>query len=207
MSVASPVGIRTRVPFRLQPRPWLSVDAEMVSFNNLASGAEHVAIVHGVPRNGGLIRVHSECLTGDVFGSTRCDCGDQLLESIELIAEEGGVILYMRQEGRGIGLYRKLEAYLIQDAGADTFAANEALGRGADERTYGECAAMLSALGLDTVELVTNNPSKIESLRLSGINITTVRPTGVHVTPENAGYLQDKAWLGGHNLAVGRESV
>ncbi|MCD4534250.1 GTP cyclohydrolase II RibA [Nocardioides sp. cx-169] len=201
------VGVRTRVPFRLQPRPWLCVEAEMVSFNNLPSGAEHVAILHGSPQPGCLVRVHSECLTGDVFGSTRCDCGDQLRESLELIAKEGGVILYMRQEGRGIGLYKKLEAYVIQDAGADTFAANEALGRRADERDYGECATMLRALGLEEIELMTNNPSKIESLRQSGLTIAAVRSTGLHITPENADYLQQKASIGGHSLALGKETV
>ncbi|GAA1137394.1 GTP cyclohydrolase II RibA [Nocardioides aquiterrae] len=183
------------------------MEAEIVSFDNLPSGAEHIAIVHGGLRPGCLVRVHSECLTGDVFGSTRCDCGDQLRESLELIAEKGGVILYMRQEGRGIGLYKKLEAYLIQDAGADTFSANEALGRRADERTYGECATMLRALGLDEIELMTNNPSKIESLRRSGITIARVRSTGVHLTPENADYLQQKATIAGHSLALGRETA
>lgn len=113
----------------------------------------------------------------------------------------------MRQEGRGIGLYNKLDAYLAQDAGADTFSANEQLGFGADERQYDECAEMLIALGLDSVELLTNNPRKVESLIAAGIDVESVQHTGAHVTPENAAYLREKALLAGHNISIDRESV
>lgn len=202
MSKHDEVKIRSRVPFRLVPRPELSVQADLVSFANLRSGREHIAIVAGAPTQNCLVRVHSECLTGDVLGSSRCDCGAQLLEAMELIGRDGGVILYMRQEGRGIGLYRKLEAYLLQDRGADTFAANLALGRAADERDYSECADMLRALGLTSVRLITNNPEKVRSLKRHGVDVVGTRATGVHLTPENAQYLSDKAAIAGHGITV-----
>ena len=112
-----------------------------------------------------LVRLHSECLTGDVFGSQRCDCGPQLREAIERITERGGYVLYLRQEGRGIGLYAKLDAYALQDAGLDTYQANLALGHAEDERDYTPAAQMLLALGASRVALLTNNPDKVEQLR------------------------------------------
>jgi GTP cyclohydrolase II len=202
MSPSRPVSVRSRVPFRLQTRGSTSVLVTIVSFANLRSGLEHIAIVSGEPRNGCIVRIHSECLTGDVFGSARCDCGAQLSEGVDLIGRHGGAILYMRQEGRGIGLYEKLEAYLLQDQGVDTFAANQALGRGADERDYVECAEMMRALGLEAVRLVTNNPAKSLGLAANGILVMDTIPTGVHMTPENRRYLHDKASIAGHRLSI-----
>ncbi|WP_030744067.1 GTP cyclohydrolase II [Streptomyces sp. NRRL S-31] len=177
--------------------------AELVTFEGLPDRAEHVACV--LPPDAGrppLVRLHSECLTGDLFGSERCDCGPQLDEALSLISEEGGTVLYLRQEGRGIGLYNKLDAYVLQDGGADTFEANRLLGRGADERDYAAAAAMLHALGQTTIRLLTNNPDKVRQLRRHGIEVTEVIPTRVHVTAENSRYLSAKAEVGGHTLNV-----
>ncbi len=196
------VVVRNRVGFRLRPTPDVSCAAEMVSFWHLPSGQEHVAIVvpplQGVP----LVRVHSECLTGDLFGSARCDCGEQLSESFELFHHHGGVLLYMRQEGRGIGLYNKLDAYRVQDGGLDTFAANRYLGRGADERSFSECASMLKALDLGTIRLLSNNEQKRDALTAEGINVVEMVSTEVHLTEENSRYLRDKAAIAGHRLAL-----
>lgn len=178
--------------------------AELVTFSGLSDPGEHFAIV--VPGQGNevpLVRVHSECLTGDVLGSARCDCGTQLDEALQRIAVEGGVVLYLRQEGRGIGLYNKLDAYLLQDQGADTFEANQLIGREPDERDYGVASAMLRALGTERVRLLTNNPDKVAQLRRDGVDVVSVIPTGVRVTPENARYLEAKALRGGHTIAVG----
>jgi GTP cyclohydrolase II len=147
-----------------------------------------------------LVRVHSECLTGDVLGSMRCDCGAQLDETMELLCREGGILLYMRQEGRGIGLYNKLDSYLIQDQGTDTFTANRMLGHKADERDYGAAAQMLFALDVRTICLVTNNPEKVRQLRRYGVELASVRPTGVHMNPKNRAYLKAKARIGRHFL-------
>ncbi|MFE3985924.1 GTP cyclohydrolase II RibA [Nocardia tengchongensis] len=168
--------VRSRVPVVL--RRGVECVADLVTFENLADPGEHVAFVFPAPyRAAGipLVRVHSECLTGDLLGCDRCQCGGQLQEAVTLIAARGGAILYLRQEGRGIGLYNKVDAYVLQDVGYDTFEANRLLGRGADERTYRMAAQMLSALGLDTVELLTNNPDKVRQLRAEGIEIASVR--------------------------------
>ncbi len=140
-----------------------------------------------------LVRVHSECLTGDVFGSQRCDCGPQLREAVERVASAGGYLLYLRQEGRGIGLYTKLDAYALQDTGLDTYEANLALGHGEDERDYTAAAQMLAALGANRVALLTNNPDKVEQLSRLGVVVTERVPTGVYLSPANAGYLAAKA--------------
>jgi GTP cyclohydrolase II len=139
------------------------------------------------------VRPHSECLTGDVFGSRRCDCGPQLRESVERVATAGGLVLYLRQEGRGIGLYAKLDAYALQDSGLDTYEANVALGHGEDERDYTVAAQMLHALGVDRVALLSNNPDKAEQLGRLGVAVVEKVPTGVHLSAENAGYLAAKA--------------
>jgi GTP cyclohydrolase II len=146
------------------------------------------------------VRLHSECLTGDVLGSERCDCGPQLREAVERIAEEGGLLLYLRQEGRGIGLYAKIEAYALQDAGLDTYEANLALGYPADGRDYTVAAQMLRALGQDRVRLLSNNPDKTAQLERLGVAVSERVPTGVHRSPTNARYLAAKAHRGAHLL-------
>jgi GTP cyclohydrolase II len=149
-----------------------------------------------------LVRPHSECLTGDVFGSQRCDCGAQLREAVERIAGTGGYLLYLRQEGRGIGLYAKLEAYKLQDAGLDTYEANLALGHREDERSYLVAAQMLRALGVSRVALLSNNPDKAGQLRQFGVTVTSLVPTGVHLSASNTRYLATKAGRGAHTLDV-----
>jgi GTP cyclohydrolase II len=135
-----------------------------------------------------------------VFGSQRCDCGPQLREAVERIARVGGFLLYLRQEGRGIGLYTKLDAYALQDAGLDTYEANIALGHAEDERDYTVAAQMLSALGVGRVALLSNNPDKAEQLGRLGVTLTERVPTGVHLSPANAGYLATKASHAAHTL-------
>ena len=148
-------------------------DTQIVAFRASDDGQEHVALVVGA--FGGkppLVRLHSECLTGDVFGSLKCDCGPQLQEALRIIgAAGGGVLLYLRQEGRGIGLANKLRAYALQDRGLDTVDANRRLGFADDERDYGHAAAMLRALGIDRVRLLTNNPNKVAGLEGAGIEV------------------------------------
>ena len=197
-------GIRTRVRVPLRLGDGYTTEAEAVTFTGLADGKEHVALGLGnsVAGQVPLVRLHSECLTGDVFGSERCDCGPQLREAVEHISTRGGWLLYLRQEGRGIGLYEKLDAYSLQDTGLDTYAANRALGRGDDERDYTAAAQMLSALGAGRVDLLTNNSDKATQLALYGIDVRTVVPTGVHATAANLSYLHAKAELSGHTLAL-----
>jgi GTP cyclohydrolase II len=137
-----------------------------------------------------------------VFGSQRCDCGPQLREAVERIARVGGFVLYLRQEGRGIGLYAKLDAYTLQDAGLDTYEANVALGHSEDERDYTVAAQMLCALDVRRVALLSNNPDKAEQLDRLGVTVTERVPTGVHLSPANAGYLTAKAIRGAHTLDV-----
>jgi len=182
----------------------------VVTFDGLVDGLEHLALGLGryaealepcaasaaVP----LVRPHSECLTGDVFGSQRCDCGPQLREAVERIAEAGGYLLYLRQEGRGIGLYSKLDAYLLQDSGLDTYEANLALGHAEDERDYTAAAQMLNALKVDSVALLSNNPDKAAQLERLGLTVCERVPTGVHRSPTNARYLAAKAHRGAHLL-------
>jgi GTP cyclohydrolase II len=146
------------------------------------------------------VRLHSECLTGDVFGSQRCDCGPQLREAVERITNHGGYVLYLRQEGRGIGLYEKLDAYALQDRGLDTYDANLALGHQADERDYTSAAQMLHALGANRIGLLSNNPDKSAQLARLGITIARQVPTALHLTGANAAYLATKARRGGHDL-------
>jgi GTP cyclohydrolase II len=177
--------------------------SQMVAFRDPASGEEHVALVIGAfGGNPPLVRLHSECLTGDVFGSLKCDCGPQLREALRILGEEdGGVLLYLRQEGRGIGLANKLRAYALQDRGLDTVDANRRLGFADDERNYGMAAAMLRALGIDRVRLLTNNPDKLAALAACGIEVEgreahAFAPNGV-----NDHYLETKARRFGHLLA------
>lgn len=176
-------------------------ETEIIAFRPADGGKEHLAIVIGRPDPAQpvLIRLHSECFTGDLLGSLRCDCGDQLRGAIETIAKSGsGIVLYLAQEGRGIGLINKLRAYRLQDAGADTLEANQQLGFGADERVYQPAAEMLRQLGFTAVRLLTNNPEKLHGLEQCGIRVTERVP---HVFPSNdhnAQYLITKARRFGH---------
>ena len=147
-----------------------------------------------------LVRIHSECMTGDLFHSSRCDCGEQLDQSLEQIGKEGGVLIYLRQEGRGIGLVEKLKAYNLQDDGMDTITANEALGHQSDERSYEAAALILADLDIPAVRLMTNNPLKVESLKSLGIEVSHRVPLVIAAQPENAGYLEVKRAVMGHYL-------
>ncbi|MFI6278408.1 GTP cyclohydrolase II [Streptomyces sp. NPDC050988] len=193
---------RVRVPLRFNDG--YSVDAELVTFHGLTDGQEHVAVILGTPSATPLVRLHSECLTGDVFGSSRCDCGPQLREAVEQIATRGGVLLYLRQEGRGIGLYNKLDAYALQDEGLDTYAANTALGLPEDARDYTAAAQMLTALGITELDLLSNNPDKANQLRDLGITVGHRVPTGVFTTAHNVRYLRAKVLQTQHTLPLAK---
>ncbi len=166
---------------------------------------EHLALVLGEPQNGEpvLVRVHSECLTGDVFGSLRCDCGEQLDMAMEMISKEGrGVLLYMRQEGRGIGLHNKIKAYALQDKGLDTVEANVKLGFPADLRDYGIGAQILADLGLHRIRFLTNNPKKIIGLESYGLEVAEQIPIVCQPNPYNVKYLETKERKLGHTLGL-----
>ncbi|HWS37652.1 MAG TPA: GTP cyclohydrolase II [Actinoplanes sp.] len=186
--------VRTRVTVPLRFPDGYSTTADVFTFTGLTDGREHLALGLGDWQNATapLVRPHSECLTGDVFGSERCDCGPQLREAAERITEAGGFLLYLRQEGRGIGLYAKLDAYALQDSGLDTYQANLALGRGEDERDYTAAAQMLSTLGAGRIRLLSNNPDKAAQLDALGIQVIDRVPTGVHLSAANARYLTTK---------------
>jgi 3,4-dihydroxy 2-butanone 4-phosphate synthase/GTP cyclohydrolase II len=176
-----------------------------IGFMDKISGEEHLALVMGDVGDGEpvLARVHSECLTGDVFGSLRCDCGDQLHEALRKIGEEGrGVLLYMRQEGRGIGLLNKLKAYHLQDEGMDTVEANEALGFPADLRDYGIGAEILAELGINELRLMTNNPKKISGIYGFGLKVVERIPIEICHNEVNHFYLETKKIKMGHMLEI-----
>ena len=202
--------IRTQVVLPLRFADGYATPARVFTFNSLVDGREHLALGLGTRARActidtgaatvPLVRPHSECLTGDVFGSQRCDCGPQLREAVERIADAGGYLLYLRQEGRGIGLYEKVDAYLLQDAGLDTYEANIALGHAADERDYTVAAQMLGALAVPSVVLLSSNPDKVAQLTALGVTVTEQVPTHVHLSDANAGYLAAKAQWGAHLL-------
>src|ERR671921_880577 len=199
LGLVPPAVVRTAVTVPLRFADGYRTTARVFTFEGLADGREHLALGLGdwagaLARSaaGGpapLVRPHSECLTGDVLGSERCDCGPQLREAVERIAEVGGFLLYLRQEGRGIGLYAKLDAYALQDAGLDTYEANRAIGRGEDERDYRAAAQMLRALGVGEVRLLSNNPDKAVQLDAYGITVSERVRTGVHQSAANTRYL------------------
>jgi GTP cyclohydrolase II len=207
------VTVRSQVTVPLRFPDGFSVTAEVMTFRGLADGKEHLLLAlgpweqqllaHDVP----LVRLHSECMTGDVFGSQRCDCGPQLREAVEEIAAAGGFLLYLRQEGRGIGLYSKLDAYALQDTGLDTYDANLALGHGEDERDYTAAAQMLHALGATSIRLLSNNPDKAEQLTALGIGVMEQVPTGVYLSPANHGYLVAKRDRTSHTLELSGADV
>lgn len=197
--------VRSRVTVPLRFPDGYSTTAEILTFHGLADGKEHLllalgpweqALLSGQP----MVRLHSECMTGDVFGSERCDCGPQLREAAETITGAGGFLLYLRQEGRGIGLYSKLDAYGLQDQGLDTYDANLALGHGEDERDYSAAAQMLEALGATSIRLLSNNPDKAGQLTAFGIGVGEKVPTGVHLSAANSRYLAAKRDRTAHTL-------
>ena len=178
-------------------------DSRIVAYRPSDGGIEHLAIVIGKPKADApvLVRLHSECFTGDLLASLRCDCGDQLRGAIEEIAKAGsGILIYLAQEGRGIGLVNKLRAYRLQDAGADTIDANEQLGFDADERIYLPAAHILEDLGFTTVRLLTNNPAKVEALARRGITVVERVPHVFPANDHNLRYLQTKATRSGHSF-------
>jgi len=173
----------------------------MKLFNEAETGLEHVAMVMGDVTGTALARVHSECMTGDVFASLRCDCGPQLHSALKQIGDEGrGVVLYLRQEGRGIGLANKLRAYALQDEGWDTVEANERLGFAPDLRNFDVAARMFIQLGVTGVRLITNNPRKMTSLEKAGISVLARVPVKIPAQFENEQYLLTKALKMGHQL-------
>lgn len=180
-----------------------AAEARMVAFRPADGGTEHIAVLIGTPETAEapLVRIHSECFTGDLMGSLRCDCGPQLHHAIQRMAAEGaGVLLYMAQEGRGIGLVNKLRAYALQDAGLDTLDANRALGWGADERTFAPAATMLKALGIGRIRLLTNNPDKLAGLAAHGIEVAGRVGHAIAANGVNDAYLETKARRFGHLL-------
>jgi GTP cyclohydrolase II len=190
------IASRAKLPTRFAEQ------AEIVAFRSDEDGAEHVALLVGVPSGRPpLVRLHSECLTGDVLGSLKCDCGPQLDSALEAIAGSGwGILLYLRQEGRGIGLVNKLRAYALQDQGFDTVDANLRLGFADDERHYTLAARMLAALAQDEVRLLTNNPRKVEGLEAAGIRVSERVPLRAGDNPHSRGYLETKRSRSGHVL-------
>jgi GTP cyclohydrolase II len=195
-------AVRTRVRVPLDFADGFRTDSELVTFHGLVDGGEHLAVRLGPEESAAtpLVRLHSECLTGDVLGSERCDCGPQLREAVQHISERGGWLLYLRQEGRGIGLYNKLDAYALQDQGLDTYEANAALGLPEDARDYTAAAQMLHALGATSIDLLSNNPDKAAQLTALGVDIRRRIRTGVHATARNLGYLKAKVERTHHTL-------
>jgi GTP cyclohydrolase II len=194
----SAAGLRcvgdAQVPLAARP------DCRLMVFREDHGDAEHVAVIVGQPdvSQPVTVRLHSSCLTGDLLGSLRCDCGDQLHRAVEQLAASGGVLLYLEQEGRSIGLANKLRAYRLQDAGLDTLDANRYLGFVADERDYGAAVAILKALGIARVRLLTNNPTKINAIEAGGIEVVGRVALHGSVNAHNARYIETKQQRGGH---------
>jgi 3,4-dihydroxy 2-butanone 4-phosphate synthase/GTP cyclohydrolase II len=177
----------------------------IIGFRSLTSTEEFVALVKGElrPNRPTLVRIHSQCMTGDVFGSLKCDCGRQLKAAMKLIEEDGsGAIVYQQQEGRGIGIINKIRAYALQDQGADTIEANEQLGFAADMRSYEQCAEILLDLGLRAVRVMSDNPAKIRAVRHAGLHVIERVPLAVEPHDFFAGYLKTKKEKLGHLVSV-----
>ncbi|MCH2058376.1 MAG: GTP cyclohydrolase II RibA [Thalassotalea sp.] len=194
--------IRARVSLKVGSKS--DIDAEIISFTCFDKDNEHVAIVFkqaDLNQDVPLVRVHSECLTGDVFHSSRCDCGEQLDEAIETMADIGGVILYMRQEGRGIGLYNKIDAYVLQSQGLNTYQANNELGFDDDQRSFEHAIAMLNAMDIDAIKLMTNNPRKAKALS-EHVDVQAIVNTQVHMKSDNKEYLAAKKQHGKHDISI-----
>lgn len=179
-------------------------DFKMTVFANELDQAEHFALVKApvLANRVPLVRIHSECITGDIFGSCKCDCGKQLEQSLSMIAEEGGILIYLRQEGRGIGLANKLKAYALQEQGLDTVDANHQLGLPVDSRDYAIAYQVLKYFGIDAIRLLTNNPSKIAAVDRYGIKVTERVPLEIEPTKESHRYLKTKKERMGHLLAI-----
>jgi len=181
------------------PTPW--ADFSVIGFEDEEKGEEHLLIYLGDLGDESLLRIHSQCLTGDALFSLRCDCGPQLAMALERIASEGrGMVIYMAQEGRGIGLVNKIRAYELQDEGLNFVEANEKLGFAADERDYSYCKEMLSSVGVSSVRLMTNNPAKIKGLEDVGIQVSERIAIETLPTEENKSYLEVKSKQMGHML-------
>jgi 3,4-dihydroxy 2-butanone 4-phosphate synthase/GTP cyclohydrolase II len=185
--------------------PTDSGEFRIIGYRSLTSKEEFVVLAQGELRRdrATLVRIHSQCLTGDVFGSVKCDCGRQLRAAMEMIAQEGhGVIVYQQQEGRGIGIINKIRAYALQDEGADTIEANERLGLAADLRCYEQCAEILSDLGANRVRLMSNNPEKMRTLERMGLQVDERVPLAIAPTAAAMGYLRTKKEKMGHLLEL-----
>lgn len=210
------VTIKDLVEYRIRHETLVSPDAtatiplskhgdfSMTVFTNALDSAEHFTLIKPpvLPNRVPLVRIHSECVTGDVFGSCKCDCGNQLQSSLALIAAEGGVLIYLRQEGRGIGLANKLKAYALQEQGFDTVEANLELGLPADDRDYAIAYQLLKYWGIEAVRLLTNNPCKVEALQRYGIQVSERIPLESKPTAENMIYLKTKKEKLGHLLTI-----
>ena len=203
-ALPSPVPLpeTSRVIFEVETTvPTLHGAFRFRAYRDRMTGADHVAVIAGTPRDGALVRVHSECLTGEVFSSLKCECGLQLDAALARIAAEGGVVIYMRgHEGRGIGLINKLKAYRLQEDGVDTLDANVQLGFPADGRDYGAAVAILDDLGLSSIRMLTNNPDKIAQLSQRGVVVSEQVPLVVGVGAFNENYLETKRDRMGHLL-------
>lgn len=203
-NAAMPSGATVRNNVVIPLHKLEGTDATFFTFDGLVDGKEHIAIGLGdfenveVP----LVRLHSECLTGDVFESQRCDCGAQLEEAIKKVKEQGGYILYLRQEGRGIGLYNKIDAYALQLEGYDTFEANQKLGFADDLRDFEVAAQMLHTLKADHIRLLTNNPNKVQQLEQYKIDVTEMVTTGAFISAGNHSYLKAKVLKANHQINV-----
>jgi 3,4-dihydroxy 2-butanone 4-phosphate synthase/GTP cyclohydrolase II len=204
LDVPMPVEIpeTSRVIFEVETTvPTMHGAFRFRAYRDRTTGADHLAIVSGDPKNGTLVRVHSECLTGEVFESEKCECGPQLDAALDMIQRDGGIVIYMRgHEGRGIGLINKLKAYRLQEDGLDTLDANIALGFAADARDYGAAVAILEDLGVSEVRVITNNPEKLRQLQDRGITIVDRVPLVVGVGEFNEKYLEAKRDRMGHVL-------
>ncbi|TFB52329.1 GTP cyclohydrolase II [Cryobacterium tagatosivorans] len=198
----SPIPASPRVDFEVETTvPTTHGAFQMRAYRDRMTGADHVAIVSGTPADGALVRVHSECLTGEAFGSLKCECGPQLDAALETIQREGGVVVYLRgQEGRGIGLINKLRAYKLQEDGLDTLDANLALGLPGDSRDYGAATGILHQMGLTSVRLLTNNPEKVRQLELHGVAVVERVPLVVGIGSHNEDYLAAKRDRMGHHI-------
>ncbi|UVO10551.1 GTP cyclohydrolase II [Pectobacterium polonicum] len=195
------LSIRNR---ELIPLKGISSNVEFITFHGLSDGKEHIALKfsHWDGNSDPLVRIHSECMTGDIFHSLRCDCGEQLTEALSLMDKKGGILLYLRQEGRGIGLYNKIDSYQLQRSGMDTYQANIELGFPQDIRDFSIAAQMLYALDVKSIKLLSNNPEKKIQLEFHGISVSQLINTGTFLNEFNKDYLTTKKYKTNHILNV-----